>query len=217
MYLTALISHLVALALTVLMLASSFVVAGTAEDFHITKGEVLPQGFEYAPLRMTGTVGDVTLNHTGTIEEILAKVVDEHPEFKIEDVQTAASPIVSTLDKVDKRTKSDFVCYPFAGQPNWRPAINRWISEGIAYLQHVNALCWVDGNKCARISCSWGSAISLCNVTPNPKGLSCAYMASYAQEIKDRCTITRRKLPDECGGQFWDTEGYNINVFRDSC
>ncbi|KAK0117754.1 hypothetical protein ONS95_012080 [Cadophora gregata] len=217
MNLTATIKHLILLTLAVFFIVSSSVIAATAEDFNVVKGELLPQGFEYAPLRMTGSIGDIALKHTGTIEEILAKVAAENPGFKAEDILTAAGADVETLDMLDKRTKSDFYCWPFDGQPTWRPAVNKYISEGIAYLKRVQGLCWVDGHKCSRISCSWGSAISLCNVTPVTKGLSCGYMASYAQEIKDRCTIRERKQPDRCGGQFWDTEGYNINVFNDKC
>lgn len=102
MYPTSPFQTLFLLTLAILLLSSSSVVAGTAEDFQITKGEVLPHGFEYAPLRMTGTIGDITLNHTGTIEEILAKVRNENPGFKLEDALTAAGPTADTLNTLDK-------------------------------------------------------------------------------------------------------------------
>ncbi|KAH7380835.1 hypothetical protein BKA64DRAFT_727540 [Cadophora sp. MPI-SDFR-AT-0126] len=115
----------------------------------------------------------------------------------------------------DKQTKSDLACYPFSGQPTWKPVEARYIRDGISYLQKVTALCWVEGNKCSRISCSYKSAISLCNVTPVRKGLSCSNMASYAQDILNKCTYDVG-IMRFVGGQAWDTEGYNINVYRDT-
>ncbi|PVH83075.1 hypothetical protein DL98DRAFT_569920 [Cadophora sp. DSE1049] len=215
MYLTAPFKYLLLLALAILLLATRSVIAGTAEDFHLVKGETLPEGFEYVPLRISGSIGDVHLNHTGTIEEILAKVADENPGFKIEDVLTSAGPAVDTLNTLDKRTKSDLACYPFSGQPTWKPVEARYIRDGISYLQKVTALCWVEGHKCSRISCSYKSAISLCNVTPVRKGLSCSYMASYAQDILNKCTY-EVGIMRFVGGQAWDTQGYNINVYRDT-
>ncbi|KAG4411096.1 hypothetical protein IFR04_015768 [Cadophora malorum] len=288
MYPTAPFHTFFLLAFTILFLACSSVVTGTAEDFQIAEGEVLPSGFEYTPRHMTGTIGEIALNHTGTIEEILAQVTTENPGFKVEDALTVGGPTINTLDNLAKvistsstrnckhallqshihyllltltflllintalavpsgslhplqdeiegnritnktadfsttdvvaaryeQTKSDFYCYPFSGQPTWRPAEARYIRDGIAYLQRVTALCWVDGHKCSRISCSYKSAISLCNVTPVRKGLSCSYMTSYAQDILDRCTYNVG-LMRFVGGQYWDTEGYNINVYRDT-
>lgn len=40
-------------------------------------------------------------------------------------------------------------------------------------------------------------------------------VASYAQDILDRCTYNVG-LMRFVGGQYWDTEGYNINVYRDT-
>tara|TARA_R110002060_G_scaffold57783_5_gene68000 strand:+ start:803 stop:1102 length:300 start_codon:yes stop_codon:yes gene_type:complete len=77
MYPTAPFHTFFLLAFTILFLACSSVVTGTAEDFQIAEGEVLPSGFEYTPLHMTGTIGEIALNHTGTIEEILARVTTE--------------------------------------------------------------------------------------------------------------------------------------------
>ncbi|KAH7323766.1 hypothetical protein BKA65DRAFT_598315 [Rhexocercosporidium sp. MPI-PUGE-AT-0058] len=167
------------------------------------------------PFHMTGTIGDIVLNHTGTVQEIYTQLITENPDFKpmeLDDVEEAA------VEARDKGSKSDWACIPVPGQ-NWYPAKASEIDIGIAYLKKVKALCWVDGHACSRISCSWGSAISLCNVTPNKMGLSCEYMASYAQDLRDRCTGNLagygRRSKDHVGGQAWDTDGYNVNVYQD--
>ncbi|KAH9219475.1 hypothetical protein DL95DRAFT_292105 [Leptodontidium sp. 2 PMI_412] len=187
-------------------------------------------------------IGDITLNHTGTIEEILAKVADENPSFKLEELDStstgaAGGQSIASRDKVStqshhqkrtstheergvnhnpsQQTKSDLACYPFPGQPDWRAAEVRYIDDGIAYLKKVTALCWVNGHACSRISCSYKSAITLCNVTPNTMGLSCTYMTSYVQDILNRCAYSVG-LMRLVGGQAWDTDGYNVNVMRDT-
>ncbi|PVH83074.1 hypothetical protein DL98DRAFT_413502, partial [Cadophora sp. DSE1049] len=114
------------------------------------------------------------------------------------------------------RSKSDWKCIPVPGQ-NWTPANIYVIDDGIDYLRKVKALCWVDGHACSRISCSYNSAITLCNVTPNKMGLSCTYMASYAQDLRDRCSHLKGYQYISVGGQAWDTDGYNVNVYRQKC
>ena len=54
-------------------------------------------------------------------------------------------------------------------------------------------------------------------LTPNKMGLSCTYMASYAQDLRDRCSHLREYEYISVGGQAWDTDGYNINVHRQKC
>lgn len=197
MHLTTLSSHILVLTLTILSLASNAVLVtpALAEDLQVVRGQILPPGYRYEPLRMTGTIGDITLNHTGTIEEILAKVADENPGFKLVDLDSTSTSAagghsigsrdkVSTQSHHQKRTstheerrvnhshsqqrKSDLACYPFPGQPDWRAAEVRYIDDGIAYLKKVTALCWVNGHACSRISCSYKSAITLCNVVSLP-------------------------------------------------
>jgi len=49
---------------------------------------------------MTGTIGDIVLNHTGTVQEIYTQLITENPDFKpmeLDDVEEAA---VEARDKV---------------------------------------------------------------------------------------------------------------------
>lgn len=127
MYPTAPFHTFFLLAFTILFLACSSVVTGTAEDFQIAEGEVLPSGFEYTPLHMTGTIGEIALNHTGTIEEILAQVTTENPGFKVEDDLTVGGPTINTLDNLAKvistsSTRNWFCASKLTRRPNREPS-----------------------------------------------------------------------------------------------
>ncbi|KAH9219474.1 hypothetical protein DL95DRAFT_457547 [Leptodontidium sp. 2 PMI_412] len=173
--------HLLLIA-TIFLLALAPTNASSIPDLQLAQDE--HKGYKFTPLLMTGTIGDITLNHTGTMQEIYAQLATEHPNFNPMELDDVSESVVETRDK---RSKSDWECIPVPGQ-NWIPARDAVIDIGIAYLKKVKALIWFDGHACSRISCSWDSAITLCNVTPNKKGLSCEYMASYAQDLRNRCT-----------------------------
>ena len=53
-------------------------------------------------------------------------------------------------------------CIPVPGQ-DWIRAQRFAIEDGITYLNGLNALCNIGGKSCVRISCSYLSAIWLCN------------------------------------------------------
>ena len=74
------------------------------KDLHLIQDRM--EGFEYAPLRMTGTVGHIVLNHTGTIEEITAQLAVENPDFDLDEVDDiVASEGLEKRDKL-RKTKS---------------------------------------------------------------------------------------------------------------
>lgn len=99
MHLSTLTTHFVLLALTILLLATTSLSNPLTQDLQLVDGKLIPAGYKYEPLSMTGTIVDITLNHTGTIQEILAQIKSENPGFKIGDLSTAARPALS-LDKV---------------------------------------------------------------------------------------------------------------------
>lgn len=54
------------------------------------------------------------------------------------------------------------LCYPVPSQ-NWGYAYVDDIDDGIDYLGRLNGGCSVGAKSCSRISCSYDSAIFLCN------------------------------------------------------
>ncbi|KAK0121884.1 hypothetical protein ONS95_010162 [Cadophora gregata] len=84
------------------------------------------------------------------------------------------------------RTKSTRKCCKCDKFPsNWKDASAARIKEGITYLRNFNGICNTGPKACVRISCSYNSAIFMCNDNDHRLDLSCAYMASYAQDILD--------------------------------
>jgi hypothetical protein len=81
---------------------------------------------------------------------------------------------------------------------------------------------------CARISCSYGAAIWLCNDNTYPIWPSCRYLATYAEDILGTCAdmylapgskgwglFDQRDL--RVNGQEFDTDNYNVIVGVDAC
>ncbi|KAH7407948.1 hypothetical protein BKA64DRAFT_706348 [Cadophora sp. MPI-SDFR-AT-0126] len=184
------------------------------DGVHLIQQASIPEGYTESELHMTGTFADaIAINHTGTIEQIFAKLAVEHPNVNFTEL-ALATPNVKTIEK---RTKSDLNCIPVSGQ-NWYPAKDWAIINGIDYLQKVNALCWVGAHKCSRVSCSYNSGIHLCNNNGYERGFSCTWIASFAEDIRENC----RYRPDPhgidlVGGQAWDTENYNVCVYQEKC
>ena len=211
------------LLLTIFLLLNASVLAAPAStstpdvglDLQAFRGQILPPGYKYEALQVTGSIGLIVLNHTGTIEQILAQVVDEHPGFRVEDVDTTPNPAaghdIMTRDKVNseyqtttkknlkttvqdirkltinasQENKSDLACYPIKNQPDWRAAEVRYIEDGVSYLKKVNALCSVNGHACSRISCSYKSAVTLCNVVSSPPVSFWCWCAAWSSTSGD--------------------------------
>lgn len=55
----------ISIALALVLFTISTTLAAPDVESHLIQDRI--EGFEYAPLRMIGTVGDIILNHTGTI------------------------------------------------------------------------------------------------------------------------------------------------------
>ncbi|KAH9211540.1 hypothetical protein DL95DRAFT_273799, partial [Leptodontidium sp. 2 PMI_412] len=107
-------------------------------------------------------------------------------------------------------------CIPVSGQP-WVGVRLRTLSESInsllLLLGTIRKRCPVNALSCTRPRCENETAIVLCNdnnyaITPN-----CGYLASYAQDIYDRCRRWDFGWGDwVSGGQEFDTDRYNIIV-----
>jgi hypothetical protein len=107
----------------------------------------------------------------------------------------------------------------------WGPAGTTTIQQGMAYLRGLgNRGCRVGGRSCTRISCSYRSAIWLCNDNDWEIAPACNYLLEYAGNIIGKCKRTNyfscRTCPfgvwtDHVTGQQFDTDRYNIIVRED--
>ncbi|KUJ14762.1 uncharacterized protein LY89DRAFT_720237 [Mollisia scopiformis] len=201
-----------------------------ASSFAVPAASGLPYGLSavrsvtelpYPVSKMTflGTLGghDVQLN--GSIEEIHSQMTVLHPEFDPDALLAAKKLAIRDTgselieSELEGRSKSNMIC---CNPGSWGADPGR-IEQGIDYLDHFNGLCGVPARTCVRISCSWGSAIYLCNdnyygITP-----TCPYMASYAQDILNTCPMYSWTVQTSYCGQEFDTDSYNIIVRGDNC
>ena len=113
------------------------------------------------------------------VQEIFEKLGDDAP-----DVETAKRDETHLLEARGKvrstmhcqglsadEVQTGFSCDPVGGNAHV-PAIQ----DGIGYLNSLNGGCWVNPRSCARISCSYNSAIFLCNDVSQftlPDGRTC--------------------------------------------
>jgi len=89
------------------------------------------------------------------------------------------------------------------------------IQQGVSYL-NGQGRCSVNAKTCARVSCSWDSAIYLCNDNDYYIEPACPYIASYAADIINTCQYYYAKRWVVTGQEF-DSDGYNVVVRGDSC
>lgn len=102
---------------------------------------------------------------------------------------------------------------------NWnqdQQCLSARLSEGIGYLRYqINtSTCWVNGQTCARLSCSWGAAIYLCNNKNTNQGVSCGTAGYYAWLIQEECAVNALS---GIAGTLQDTVGWAITVGKGAC
>tara|TARA_R110002060_G_scaffold5746_1_gene8842 strand:+ start:1495 stop:1926 length:432 start_codon:yes stop_codon:yes gene_type:complete len=138
---------------------------------------------------VTGTVGNMTVDHEGTVQGIFAQIAADHKDFampvdeigQLDPDRTLSQELrytytsfalLTSCEHTDSESQSRFDCIPVAGQP-WDKAQKQYIQDGIKYLNKVKGSCGAPVNKCVRVSCSWIAGIYLCNDVGLIQGMSC--------------------------------------------
>ncbi|EPE32878.1 hypothetical protein GLAREA_05890 [Glarea lozoyensis ATCC 20868] len=195
-----------------------------------------PLPLPISDLVFRGELGGHEVEFNGTIQEVYAQVAATHPSFNTRSqldtniALAAASPI-----QITKRNKAHHFCNQNIGKP-WLPAKVTYIEDGIKYLStspyplphpplypdltipaESKGKCGVQSGHCARISCSWDSAIFLCNDRLDFIEPSCAYLASYAEDLIDWCKTEVSGMGSAVAGQLFDTDSYNVLVRYSNC
>lgn len=105
-----------------------------------------------------------TLKLNGTIQEVNAKVDRDYPQLKRDFIPNAA---LDKRDMLPDPVWSEKALCPVPGTNghNWQRASVYRIYQGIDYLNGFRGSLSVDAGPqtCARVSCSWNSAIYWCN------------------------------------------------------
>ncbi|KAK0119329.1 hypothetical protein ONS95_008171 [Cadophora gregata] len=204
------------LAAVMLLLAVEVVNATPTPDgiSVVKRASNIPEHYEIVPLVITGSIDGVAINHTGTVQEVFAQLDAEDNNFKLSEL---GAHDVAEVHSRDTSYITDVNCIPVNGQ-NWNRANQGAIREGIAYLRRGSMACWINPHSCSRISCSWDSAIYLCNNNNYRFGHPCFQIADYAQAILDKCQYKKNLWADkEVGGQAWDILNWNVPVYKEHC
>lgn len=145
----------------------------------------------------------------GTVQEVVAQLRELNPHLD--------ESIVPSPDTLQKRT--DFTGALHHCHPDSNTGHGPEVEEGIAYLRKVRGIPSAGPGpaSCARVSCSWNSAIVWCNDNPGPISLSSfGDIADGAQFLVDHCRVSFHGHPD-IGGRVFHNAGWNVAVERADC
>ncbi|KAH7131336.1 hypothetical protein EDB81DRAFT_950651 [Dactylonectria macrodidyma] len=134
---------------------------------------------------------------------------DERPdEMDIDDFHAS--------NNFDKRAKEGETNCRWGGRGS---AATLAIRDGIDYIKDnwFGANCVVEAGpkKCQRFTCSWNSAIWLCNDTKKKINVPCRYIAYSAEKIIDKCGWY--DWEPRVQGQRFHNQDWNVIVGKDSC
>ncbi|KAF5709477.1 tol [Fusarium mundagurra] len=184
------------------------------------------EGYEIVPMQWKGSIkeGEAPISLNGTIESVISQIRELNPEFELE----LAEADTATLSKIEERNPSGIICNVGGSGYVDVDAARR----EQRYLRSLgNSVCGVGGGpgKCARVSCSYGDAIWLCNDNSFYIEPRCSYLADYVDHIIAKCRSKTSSPPctvRPCGpswtayfvrGQEFDSDKYNVIVGRSSC
>ncbi|POR37874.1 hypothetical protein TPAR_01932, partial [Tolypocladium paradoxum] len=163
--------------------------------------------------------GNPRMNFSGTIQQVEAQINKVNPQWYITYIQRASEEGSKSLDKRASFYQTDCV----GGPNNWKVARTDAILDGIGYLRGVDGrpLSGPGPGMCARVSCSYRSAIWWCNDNGHPYELgSFGDIADGAQAIVDKCSKPTSHAPDPgLVGQAFSEGKWNVVVRfdNDSC
>ncbi|KAH8673767.1 hypothetical protein BX600DRAFT_433381 [Xylariales sp. PMI_506] len=199
-----------------LVLFSMALVVSSSAMYRPSRPQV-PAGYSIVPLQWTGQLeaDGPQLSFNGTLQsykEIEAQIHALDPGFNWPSVSITQNG--ATVTQV-QRSKSSIFCHVGGGGE-----INTdTIADGVQYLKSIGGQCQVPAGprKCARVSCSYDAGIWLCNDnTWNIEPL-CSYVATYVQDLLDKCQVTAKNGVEDVEGQEFDTNGYNVIVGYAEC
>ncbi|KAH7346430.1 hypothetical protein BKA65DRAFT_551336 [Rhexocercosporidium sp. MPI-PUGE-AT-0058] len=194
------------------LLAST--VVGSPADNSVFKTSPF-EGYAIEPLEYSGTFNGVQVNMTGTAEQIFKELSAKDPDFDSQEPRSIETELVTRAKKIPKTWQE---CLPIPGKPDLNEADTEAISHGIGYLRKIGGTCGVGVRTCARVSCSWNSAIFLCNDNPNHLDVSSNQIADYTQDLVNACDkYVSRWRGHAFGGRIFDNGGWQVVVLREQC
>ncbi|KAH6636400.1 hypothetical protein F5144DRAFT_567358 [Chaetomium tenue] len=199
------------------VLATVAVAAPVAQDSPIEGYTIVPITWEF-----DGPNGQV-IQLNGTVQEVVAQLdlIVPNSQAKLIASIAAASTASSTSRRdeespLEKRYDEDKILCWVHG---WTAASLRSIQDGINYLNGVSGRPshGPGPSTCARVSCSYGSAIYWCNDNRSLKELnSFKDIAHGADRIKNNCQqVVQATVLTQ--GQIFYKDNWNVIVRGDNC
>ncbi|RAL15910.1 uncharacterized protein BO97DRAFT_421158 [Aspergillus homomorphus CBS 101889] len=193
-----------------------FILAGLASTSMALVTNHVPRGLTVVPMTYGGIITE-----DGEKVELLGTIEDVHQQIKRLNPGYNSSQFLESRSReadvemhrvVQKRNKNKLLCNIEGDHSD--TAIHPWIIKGIQYLLALDGVCKVGAGPCtcARISCSYDSAIYLCNDNAwaiQPEG---SYLATYAEHIMIQCFDGQYINEKE-----FDSDNYNVVVAGDLC
>ncbi|KAF9880226.1 hypothetical protein CkaCkLH20_02180 [Colletotrichum karsti] len=187
------------------------------------------EGYTIVPMQWSGTVDGEDMNLEGTIEEVFAQIQAVKPDFDWTNTTELTEP-EADLSTLDARSPSNIICDVGGRGPMVQEASMQRETD---YLRRIaNSQCGVAAGPrvCARVSCSSGDGIWLCNDTTSHLSRRCGIIPDYVWRIFGRCKswvssgvcpIRGCQYPEPgwyyARGQQFDTENFNVIIGKDNC
>ncbi|CAG7557798.1 unnamed protein product [Fusarium equiseti] len=212
-------------ATSLILNCAAVTVAATALPDGIQLAAAPIEGYEIVPMQWKGVIkeGEAPVSLNGTIESVIAQIKELNPEFELIEEEKEAS------SALEARNPTHIICNVGGNGGNVDvKAANR----EQRYLRSLgDSVCGVNGGPgtCARVSCSNGDAIWLCNDNRHYIQPRCSYLADYVDRIIAKCSERIKSPPcvykpcapswsaDFVRGQQFDSDNYNVIVGRSNC
>ncbi|KAL2064358.1 hypothetical protein VTL71DRAFT_4852 [Oculimacula yallundae] len=205
--------------------------AGIVESHSGNFMDSIPEDFAMEPMTFNGTIGGIPIIYDGTIQEIVAYMQREYPSFRFDaDIPAGSTDAVAAGSSMIKARyegkpsdgKGNIYCCPVFNQ-GWKPAVSSRIGQGINYLNRITGNLVVKARSCSRVSCSYNSAIALCNDKYETLSADSRWIASFASDLNIACVsyegegLFNDLTKMTCGQEFSADRNYNVIANRAKC
>ncbi|KAK4228060.1 hypothetical protein QBC38DRAFT_525034 [Podospora fimiseda] len=167
----------------------------------------LPEGYTVTELswELETTPGGPKVALNGTVEQVHAQLLEINPNYDVEFAAVEAG--AEDVTAVDSRELQ---------KRDWTERI----IDGIAYLRSLGSRSATNGpgpNNCARVSCSWSSAIWYCNNNSFSKTMGFNHIANAAQVLVNECSYKNTNAVPRTWGERWHDDQWFAIVNQQDC
>ncbi|KAI0854933.1 hypothetical protein F4860DRAFT_520358 [Xylaria cubensis] len=173
----------------------------------------LPKGYKIEPMSWTGAIedGGPEVSFNGTIEEVTRQIQATKRDFTWESLRRDLGNFTTPLQK---RDKAGVVCGVGGEGAGTHGALTSNVEDSKAKISKMAGNCTVAAGPrtCSAITCTRYAAVWLCNDNTNPISPPCSSLASYVDDIVQKCGQDYYHGHRLCHGQEFDSSNFNVIV-----